>query len=152
LYAGLTPSQAFYSYFAATAPEYAQALPAIDSLLGGRSPWSRSVDPQQDGFVLLQPQFTNAPTWMNWGASNYHSLQIGARKSTGRSLFGANYVLSKSIDNASSPENADVNGMTGQIPNAFRSGAQRGLSDFDVRHNFNAYWVANLPFGKGQLL
>jgi hypothetical protein len=64
--------------------------------------------------------------------------------------FDFNYTLSKSIDNASAVENSAQFG--GQIANVFAPRDQISLSDFDVRHQFNANWVAELPFGKGKWL
>jgi hypothetical protein len=59
----------------------------------------------------------------------------------------ANYVLSKSIDNGLAAENQDltVGSGAGSIPNAFQSKAHRARSDFDLRHNFNAYGVLICP-------
>jgi hypothetical protein len=113
------------------------------------------VDPQQDGFVLFQPQFWVLPAWTNWGRSDYHSLQVSVRRNLGRHLFGAHYVLSKSTDNGSSFENLssiDVNfGSTAGIaPDAIDPDANTGPSDFDLRHNVNAHWVLDLPFGSGR--
>jgi hypothetical protein len=156
LYRGLTPTQAFYSYIALNAPDYLTPLrTSFDVFPVGGSPWNASVDPQGDGFVLFQPQLPFEATWLNWGASNYHSLQITLRRSVGSALFGVNYVLSKSIDNGSAAENGDVinpsdGGFGNMIPNAFMPGAHRAVSDFDLRHNFNAHGVFDLPFGHGR--
>jgi hypothetical protein len=151
----LTPSQAFFAFMGARAPQYADALEGLDVPFVAASPWSTAVDPQQDGFVLFQPQFWVLPAWTNWGHSDYHSLQVSVRRNLGRHLFGANYVLSKSTDNGSSFENLssiDVNfGSTAGIAqDAIDPDANTGPSDFDLRHNFNAHWVLDLPFGTGR--
>jgi hypothetical protein len=124
------------------------------NLTPGNSPWNRRVDPQQDGYVLFQPQFNSLPTYFNYGSSNYHGLQISVRRNAGGASFGANYALSKSIDNGSAAENQDltVGSGTGLIPDAFQSKAHRARSDFDLRHNFNAYGVFDLPIGRGRAL
>jgi hypothetical protein len=135
----------------------------IDLPLAGFSPWSATLDPEGNGLagpgvpggVLFQPQFSFLPAWTNWGSSNYHSLLLSVRKMVGNIVFNFNYVLSKSIDNGSTPENADafrpwpdgVTGSAGVIPNALRPKAHRAVSDFDLRHNLNANWVVQLPFG-----
>jgi len=160
-YATLTPTQAYYMMFTQNIfASYADAVGYIfdvpPALYGIGSPYSLAVDPEQDGLVLFHPQFQSIPTWTNWGNSNFHSLQIGLRRNYGAYTFGVNYVWSKAIDNGSSPENADlfgVNGaLTGQMTNALNPGGDRGLSDYDVRHNFNAHWIVDLPFGKGRPL
>ena len=97
------------------------------------------------------------PGWTNFGSSNFHSLQIGIRKSAGILTLSANYVFSKSIDNSSSAENGDLNPgvpyqyktLNGLILNPFDLRANRGISDFDIRQNFIS-WVVDLPFGKGK--
>ncbi len=158
MYSLLTPTQAYYVMFATnTYASYADPVGYIFDVppaFGGGSPYSLSVDPEQNGLVLFNPQFQSLPTWTNWGNSHYHSLQIGLRRNFGAYTFGVNYVWSKSIDNGSSPENADLFGangsLTGQMTNPLNPGGDRGLSDFDVRHNFNAHWIIDLPFGKGR--
>ena len=141
----LTPTQAFYVHQAPRAPNWARTLPPLDvNLTPGNSPWSESIDPQRDGGVLFQRQFRALPVWTNFGSSNYHSFQLGLRRSAGPATFGFNYVLSKAIDNGSQPENLGSI-LSGMIPNAFDVGAARAVSAFDVRHNFNGHWVVNLP-------
>jgi hypothetical protein len=98
------------------------------------------------------------PGWTNFGNSNFHSLQLGIRKTSGILTLSANYVLSKSIDNGSAAENGDLNPgvqfqyktLNGMILEPFNLRSNRAVSDFDVRHNFNASWVFDLPFGKGK--
>lgn len=156
---GDTPTQAFYELAEGFAPDWGDALAfGFDTVAGGGggSPWNTTVDPQQDGFVLYQTQFSSLPAWVNWGSSNYHSLQVGLRKNSRNLTFGVNYVYSKSIDNGSAPENADLFSLSGlfalngQIANPLDPRASRARSDFDLRHNVNAYWIASLPFGRGQ--
>jgi len=156
----LTPTQAFYAMAARAGGSWTAPLQDLDLFLTpGASPWNRRIDPQQDGFVLFHPQygsiFNALSTFMNFGSSNYHSLQISLRRQAGAALFAVNYVLSKSIDNGSAPENIDIiNDAAGadQIQNAFRTGAGRAVSNFDLRHNFNAHGVFDLPFGRGRAI
>ncbi len=160
-YGLLTPTQAFYKMFAEnTKASYADPVgfyfDVPPSYGGLGTPYSATVDPGGDGLVLFHPQFQSLPTWMNWGNSSFHSLQFGLRRSFGGYTFGLNYVWSKSMDNGSSPENADLYGvnenLTGQMTNALNPHGDYGLSDFDVRHNFNAHWIVDLPFGRGRAL
>lgn len=150
----LTPTQAFYKLAAQAGGNWTQPLRNIDTgASGGNSAWSRTVDPGQDGYVLFQPQFNSLSTWMNYGSSSYHSMQLTARRNVGKAMFAANYVLSKSRDNGSAPENNDtIFGAAGadQIQNAFRPKAGYAFSNFDLRHNFSAHGVVDLPFGKNE--
>jgi hypothetical protein len=164
-YQSLTPTQAFYAFavqdisgFGGGA-SWACAIYPIDAFVspgGLTSPWNSTVDPNGTGLVQFTPQFATLPGWSNWASSNYHSLQISVRKSVGIASFAANYVFSKSIDNASGGENVDLgdNGSPTQASNAlienpFNHRLGRGLSDFNLRHNFNGDWVVTMPFGRG---
>jgi hypothetical protein len=163
-YNSLTPTQAFYAYAVqdvlglSGGPSWSCALYPLDAFVGPgglTSPWNSTVDPNGTGFVLFQPQFSSLPGWTNWASSNYHSLQVSVRKSVGIAQFSANYVFSKSIDNASGAENVDLGdggaGTLGAlIQNPFDHRLNRAVSDFNLTHNFNGEWVVNLPFGRGQ--
>jgi hypothetical protein len=167
-FANMTPTQAFYAYAVGSwTPSWSCALFALDtvatptsSAFGLPTPWNSTLDPNGSGFVLFTPQFSSLPGWTNFGNSNYHSLQVSVRKSSGPIVYGVNYVFSKGIDNTSGAENQDnvpngnlTNGtLNGLIQNPFDLRANRAPSDFDLRHNLNGFWVADLPFGKGKKL
>jgi len=158
----LTPTQAFYSYvFSNYAPSWGCALYPMDTVSvpgsageGLPSPWNTTVDPNGTGLVLFQQQFQTLPGWTNFGNSNFHSLQVSVRKNLGVAVVGANYVFSKSLDNTSTGENGDIAAgggtLSGIIQNPFDLRDGRALSDFNLRHNFNGFWVVDLPFGKGR--
>jgi len=158
-YANLTPTQAFYAFSVRAAGQsWSCALFPIDtdpSPGGIPSPWNATVDPQRDGLVLFQPQFQSLPGWTNWANSNFHSLQVTLRKNVGIANFTVNYVFSKGIDNDSTAENGDLsplgNGtLAGLIQNPFDLRLGRGLSDFNLKHNFNGNFILELPFGRGR--
>jgi hypothetical protein len=95
------------------------------------------------------PVFSNIFAQDSVANSNYNSLQVLVEKrfSHGLQLQGA-YTYSKSIDNASSFENA---------LNPLNFAATRGLSLFDARHRFvlSYYWEIPVPKyqgAKGKLL
>ncbi len=153
--ATLTPTQAFYSYsFLALqtslgSPSWSCAIFDMDTLIGGApSPWSHALDPNGTGLVLFTPQFNALEGWANYGWSAYHSLQVSVRKRKGNLTFAANYVFSKSMDDASSPENGGTFG--GLVYTPFDLRQERSLSDFNLKHNFNGEFGYVLPFGRGQ--
>jgi hypothetical protein len=83
--------------------------------------------------------------------SSYNSLQVRLqqRLDSGLSLLSA-YTWSKSLDDASSffSSSGDPN-----FPqDSFNVHAERGRSNFDVRHRFSLSYSYSLPFGKGQRL
>jgi hypothetical protein len=157
--ANMTPTQAFYEivlgYANSSLADWSDAVLAMDDpFAAGQSPWSLAVDPQRNGRVLFGPQFDSIPSWTSEGTSSFNSLQLSLRKKAGPLTLDVNYVFSKSIDDGSAAENADLflseGQVNGQIPNAFNVRAGRAISDFDLRHNFNADWVYRLPFGRGK--
>ncbi len=153
--ASMTPTQAFYEEISTWTPDWSDALLALDSNAASYgSPWASSVDPNGAGGVLFGPQYITLPSWTAQGSSVFNSLQLTVREKVGLLSFDANYVFGKSIDNGSASENADLflteGQVNGQIPNAFNINAARARSDFDLRHNFNADWVLEAPFGQGK--
>jgi trimeric autotransporter adhesin len=86
----------------------------------------------------------------NWEASEansiLHSGAIRANRRLGRGIsFGATYQFSKSIDNASTVSGGGGGGVVAQ--DAFNLRAERGPSNFDVRHRLNINYNIELPFG-----
>ena len=76
-----------------------------------------------------------------------HAGTVSIRKRLAKGLgFGATYVYSKSIDDASSIGGGGS--VVSQDP--FDIAADRGLSSFDQRHKFNGNWIYELPFGDGR--
>lgn len=81
-----------------------------------------------------------------FGNNYYDSLQTKlTRRLQGGSLVGLAYTFSKAIDYS---DNEDLNGSFENYPAYVY--LNKSLSSFDRTHNFEAYAVYNLPFGKGQ--
>lgn len=82
------------------------------------------------------------------GRSNYHALALILRKRLSRAfVVDFNYTFSKSLDQSSAPQNS-----TNAMQNAFAPDFDYGPSDFDRTHNFNGYFLYELPAGRGRLL
>jgi hypothetical protein len=67
--------------------------------------------------------------------------------------FDFNYTYSKSIDVGSNAERINQfegGGFASQIINSWSPKQLRAVSDFDTRHQINANWVYELPFGRGK--
>jgi len=87
--------------------------------------------------------FANNTT--NFGNSIYHSMQLSFEKRLSRSLaFLGSYTWAHSIDNGSQP--TTNNG----VQNVLNFRAERGNSDYDMRHRFVTSWTYELPIGKGK--
>jgi hypothetical protein len=95
-------------------------------------------------------QYSSLWDWRSIGYSNYNALQVGLHKQmTHGVLFGLNYTYSKSMDLESEAERG-VQYLTDSIINSWMPSEMYGPSDFDLRHQINGYWVAQLPFGRGR--
>ncbi len=95
------------------------------------------------------PQFDDINLIEGRANSNYHSLQtrLQQRLDFGLSLL-ASYTWSKSIDDAS---NFFTSAGDPNFPqNSYNVAAERGRSNFDVRHRLSLSYVYDLPFGRGQ--
>ena len=109
------------------------------------------------GFNALNNQATSMYGWSSVGSSNYNALQATLSKKLSRGFqLDLNYTYSKSIDITSGAtrlgfsSSTNVGAPGSRLVNGFSPNQRRSVSDFDTTHQFNADWVANLPFGKGQ--
>jgi len=109
--------------------------------------------------TFFPAQYVNLNTWTTTGYSFYHAMQVSLRKNVSHGVsFTLNYTYSHSLDTSSTPERQDViggagfGGYTGVTINAWDIRKEYSNSDFDIRHQFNGYWVAELPFGRGKTL
>ncbi|HET6929534.1 MAG TPA: TonB-dependent receptor [Candidatus Acidoferrum sp.] len=79
------------------------------------------------------------------GDSILHAVSVRVRRRMAKGLgFGAQYVFSKSLDDASSIGGGGV--IVAQNP--FDLPADRGLSSFNQTHKFTGNWIYDLPFGE----
>ena len=114
--------------------------------------------------AFMNPQFWAFDALRSFGTSTYHSMQVSLRKAFSKGFqFHLNYTLSKSTDLVSVSARRTQGQRFGQIPgdtywsafsviNSWDREAQRAVSDFDMRHQWNANWVAELPVGRGKAL
>jgi hypothetical protein len=103
-------------------------------------------------FTFYNPQFATLYMFKSMGTASYNALQVSLKHKMAHGVqFDFNYTYSKSIDLASDAERVGTIGGNGaQIQNAWDPGQFRAVSDYDATHQFNADWVADLPFGRGR--
>jgi hypothetical protein len=105
-------------------------------------------------FNFFDDQFSSLYAWRSTGNSAYNGLQLTLRKAMSSGLqFDFNYTFSKSIDIGSNAERINEFegfGFASQVINSWSPGQLRAVSDFDTRHQINANWVYELPFGRGR--
>ena len=79
-------------------------------------------------------------------SSDYNGLQVKLNKQISHGLtFGASYTYSKSIDGASDFFGSGANGSTIFPQNNYDTAAEKGLSDFDIRHRFVFNYIYSFP-------
>jgi hypothetical protein len=90
------------------------------------------------------PNFANENLNSDSLSSNYNALQVQLRRNVGRLTLEANYTWSHEIDDL-------VNVFSGWS-DPLNPSLDRGSGDWDVRHNFTASAVYNLPELKSSTL
>ena len=144
--------QAMYDLFSCFSFNETTALQGLDQGWGLTDPSGNSLYATGGPYSFVDPQFAALYTWRSIGTAAYHALQVNLRKSMSHGLqFGMNYTYSKSIDISSDAYRiGDEGGLGGQVIKPWDPKALRAVSDFDLTHQFNANWVAELPFGRGR--
>lgn len=142
----LTPTQvAFYLYNQEYQFDYTSALFDID--VGCFNSCSKF-----GSFALFNDQFSALAAWRSIAPAHYHSFQMSLRKRLSQGVqFDFNYTLAKSTDWSSGVERSGSFGG-GFIVNAWMPSQRKSTSDFDLRHQINVNWIAELPFGRGKLI
>ncbi|HEY3026091.1 MAG TPA: carboxypeptidase regulatory-like domain-containing protein [Pyrinomonadaceae bacterium] len=96
------------------------------------------------------PNFANIRFKTSDAQSFYNAFQLGIASRLGHSFQGQlSYTFAKSIDDQSSSlgRNEFGNGQARTV-DPYNKRLNRGLSDFDVRHNLSINFVYDLPFGR----
>jgi hypothetical protein len=99
--------------------------------------------------VAPYPQLSSILFMDSVASSTYNALQFRSEKRVSKGLaFLAAYTFSKSIDDSSAVFAGSVGSGLPQDSNNLR--AERGLSDFDMRHRLSVSYLYDLPFGAGE--
>ncbi|BDC48380.1 hypothetical protein F183_A06960 [Bryobacterales bacterium F-183] len=141
----------FYHLFEENAGSDMDALHLLDRVRGYAAPSGQCAS-YAGCFTFFAPQGSAMPTWLNAGRSNYHAMTLSLRRPIRKGVgFDFNYTWSHSIDNGSAAESGSGQ-FGGTLQSVFFPNANRGSSDFDVRHNITANGVYDLPFGQGKAI
>jgi hypothetical protein len=100
---------------------------------------------------MWSSQYSALNAWSSLGSGAYHSMQwtVSKRLSSGLTMT-LNYTLSKSMDVGSRSENSGAYASDGFLVNSWNIQQLRGVSRYDALHQANAYFVYQLPFGRGK--
>lgn len=99
--------------------------------------------------ALFNPQYSSLAVFRSRGSGDYNALQVTLRKAFSHGLqFDFNYTWSKSMDLGSTRETDGR--VISQIVNPWNPSQMRSASDYDTTHVISAFWVAEVPFGRGR--
>lgn len=147
---GMTATQVIGDYFMGYAPDYISALYDID---GFCEPACTRFGPD----AFFSPQYDSLWAQSSLARSGYNSMQLALRRRFANGYqFDVNYTYSVAKDHGSSVErgstygNFGSGGYSGVLVNSLDPDLQYSYADFDVRHQLNVNWLAELPFGQGK--
>ena len=148
--AGLSATQAITRAFMQNGPDWITALYDMDTSC---SPACSKFGP----YAYFAEQYDSLSSISSIGRSNYNGMNLTLRRRFSDGIqFDINYTLAKSddmgsqVERGSSFSNFSNGGNTGFLINSFDPELNYGRSDFDVRHQVNTNWLAELPFGQGK--
>jgi hypothetical protein len=159
-FSSFNATQAMYDLFSCnvgneTSALFLADLPQPFSLSGTSCvPACATINGVSTPFAFFDDQWSSLYAWRSIGNSSYHALQLSLRHAMTNGLqFDFNYTFGKSIDIGSNAERVNEFegfGFSSQVINSWSPNQLRAVSDFDTRHQINANWVYEFPFGRGR--
>jgi hypothetical protein len=142
-------------------PNYGNEIVALQAIDTTCTPLCAQLPGQSQPtpYNFFHPQFSSLWAWRTAGNSSYNALNLSLRHALSHGLqFDVNYTYSKSIDVGSNAERinvfdtngTNVGGFSSQVINAWSPNQLRAVSDYDMTHQINANWIADLPVGRGK--
>jgi hypothetical protein len=151
-FGGNTATQNMADSFVGNGPDYITALWLADQFC---DPACTKFGP----FSYFNSQYDSLAAQSSLASSEYNALQLTLRKRYSKGYqFDFNYTLGHSRDHASAVERGSsftafgAGGYSGFMIDSWDIEKQWGDSDFDVRHQLNVNWIADLPFGNGRAI
>jgi hypothetical protein len=146
---GRTATQNIYDLYESTQGDYTTGLLHLD--MDGGALCCSILGPN----AIFNSQFGSLAALRSRGKGYYHAMQWTLRKRFSAGVqFDFNYTYAKSIDLGSLPERTateigdQINSTS--IINSWYPNDMKAVSDYDVQHLFSAFWVVELPFGRGK--
>lgn len=153
---GGTPSamQAVYDLFSCFSQNETTALFIYDLFGIPDVSANATYFPTNNPGTFWNGQYSSLYAWRTIGNAAYNAMEITLRHKMSHGVqFDFNYTYSKSMDiNSDAERIGQWGGLGGQIINSWDPNAERAVSDYDATHQFNANWIAELPFGKGRAI
>ena len=159
-----SPLQAAYDLFSCNSTNETTALSILDGQSGAGGIPDANLpnvlyNPTTGPFTFFNPQYSSLYAWRNVGTTSYNAFEFTVRHTMIHGFqFDANYTYSKSIDLSSDALRVTTQGfpsgtgLGGAITNAWEPNQLRGVSDYDLRHQFNTNFIFDMPFGQGKAI
>jgi len=152
--------QAAYDLFSCNSTNETTALSILDGQSGAGGIPDANLpnvlyNPTNGPFTFFNPQYSSLYAWRNVGTTSYNAFEFTVRHTMIHGFqFDANYTYSKSIDLSSDALRISAfgGGLGGAITNAWEPNQLRGVSDYDLRHQFNTNFIVDMPFGQGKAI
>lgn len=145
--------QAAYNLFSCFSHNETTAVQFLDQGNGLFDPtYGNSYYASTGPYSFVDPQFAALYAWRSIGTAAYNALQVNLQKRMTHGVqFDLNYTYSHSFDISSDSYRINAEGgLGGQVINPWDPKALRASSDFDLRHQINANWIVEFPFGQGK--
>jgi hypothetical protein len=148
------PVTAIYETYLCSRNNETNALSIFDTFGIEGNSTSNVYTANTGNFTWFDSQYSSLFAWRSQGWSHYHSMQITFKKQMSQGVqFNLNYTFSNSLDLASDAESVGEWGaLSGDVVNPWMGNQLGGPSDFDLRHQINAQYIWQLPFGQGRPL
>jgi hypothetical protein len=151
-YGALSATQNVYALFLSNLYNETYALYQLDTP-GSLPNTNIGAGVNYPAFRFYHDQYSALYSWRSVGFSNFNALEVVYRQRFGAGLQADfNYTYGKSLDITSQAERLGSSGGINysQIMNTWQPNQLYGPSDYDVRHQINANFVWDLPFGTGK--
>ncbi|HEX7087692.1 MAG TPA: TonB-dependent receptor [Vicinamibacterales bacterium] len=151
-FGGWTATQNIADLYMAVEPDWITALWLLDQFC---EPACTKFGP----YSYFNTQYDSLAVQSSLARAQYNAMQLTFRKRWSHGYqFDLNYTFAHSKDHASAVERGSffttfgAGGYSGFMVDSWDIEKQWSYSDFDVRHQLNVNWIAELPFGRGRAI
>ena len=122
---------------------------------GTRATRFRVTVPQGTEYIPVvgrpNPFLGTTNTWVYMGTARYHAANISlTKRARGGLSFKTNYTWGKITDISSAILGPSADNDTATLRNPYNPKLSRGISSYSLKHQFNANFSYQLPFGNGR--
>jgi hypothetical protein len=122
---------------------------------GTRAARFRVTVPQGTEYIPVasrpNPYLGSTNTWLYMGTASYHAANVSfMKRSRGGLSFKTNYTWGKILDINSAILGPSADNELATLRNPYNPKLNRGIASYSLKHQFNANFSYQLPFGNGR--